>query len=142
MTGFQPSRDERADAASNVDRFLLALQDDEVRARLVRSIRKGRSRRGKFFPRHLFSDPAWDILLELYSAELEQRRITVTALCDASSIPLTTGLRWLAALGEEGLVARYYDPLDRRRVYVRLSQKALYSLSAFFGTLPVAVTLL
>ena len=141
MAGSKSSQDEREASTSSVDRFLLALEGDESRARLVRSIRKERSRRNEFFPGHLFSDPAWDMLLELYSAELEQRRITVTGLSDASSIPLTTGLRWLAALNKEGLVCRYCDPLDRRRVYVKLSAKGLCSLSGFFGGAPIAVTL-
>ena len=100
----------------------------------VRRIIKARRDRGRFFPRHLFADPAWDMLLELYAAELEQVRISVSKLCDASDVPATTALRWISTLVNESLVKRHSDPFDARRIFVTLSSKGLRSIRAYCQT--------
>ena len=43
-----------------------------VSEKAVRAIIKQRRNRDRFFDAQLFADPAWDILLELYAAELGQ----------------------------------------------------------------------
>jgi DNA-binding MarR family transcriptional regulator len=87
----------------------------------ARAMRRARRRRSRFFEPTMFSDPAWDILLELYIAEWEQRRLSITALSDRSGVAGTTVLRWLELFEREGLISKRCDPLDRRRVYVSLS---------------------
>lgn len=100
-----------------------------VHVRRAISARRGRD---NFLPGHLFADPAWDMLLELYAAELEQIRLSTSNLCDASDVPATTALRWISTLVDEGLAERHGDPLDARRVFVRLSLKGLKGMSAYF----------
>ncbi len=88
---------------------------------LVQSAIRARRERDAKFPPELFGEPAWDLLLGLFLACLEQRRVTVTNACNFAAVPPTTALRWLATLGQRGLVQRYPDPRDSRRVFVELS---------------------
>ena len=99
----------------------------------VRRAIKARRDRTKFLPGHLFADPAWDMLLELYAAELDQIRFATSSLCDASAVPATTALRWISTLENEGLIERHSDPLDARRVFIRLSSKGVRGMKAYFG---------
>jgi DNA-binding MarR family transcriptional regulator len=102
----------------------------------VRWILKARRNRSKIFPADLFADPAWDMLLELYAAELGQRRLSVTNLCDGAGVPATTALRWLATLEKNELVDRLHDPLDRRRVFVTLSASGSEAMRSYFASNP------
>lgn len=97
-----------------------------------------RARRGRnrFFNSQLFADPAWDMLLELYAAEVGQRRVSVTNLCIASGVPSTTAHRCIEMLTQEGLIGRRIDPLDRRRKFVHLSRKASEAMRNYFSSLP------
>src|SRR5438876_2484734 len=87
----------------------------------IRAFIRARAQRQRFFGADLFSDPAWDILLELYSCELSQQRVSVSKLCLAVSVPATTVLRWVALLERHDLIQREDDWMDRRRVWVSLS---------------------
>lgn len=90
-----------------------------------------RARRYQFFNGHLFSDPAWDILLELFVAELEMREVPVTNLCLTSNVPDTTVLRWIKTLSFEGLVLRRKDKIDKRRVLVQLTRPAYEAMLTY-----------
>jgi DNA-binding MarR family transcriptional regulator len=98
----------------------------------ARAMRRARRRRSRFFLPTMFSDPAWDILLELYIAECEQRRLSIADLSDRSGVPGTTALRWLEAFEKETLVTRRCDPLDGRRVYINLSARGIRAMQAYF----------
>src|SRR5437762_3206264 len=51
----------------------------------VRAILRARRSRDRFFDASLFADPAWDMLLELYLAELlGERRLSVGSLCQSA----------------------------------------------------------
>ncbi len=89
---------------------------------------KLRRRREQLFGAHLFSDPAWDMLLDLYVAQQTGRNVSVSSACLASGVPLTTALRWLRRLEHEGLVARDADQTDARRTHVRLTDRAVSRL--------------
>lgn len=95
----------------------------------LRGVRRLRSR---FLPAHLFADPSWDMLLDLYDAELAATQISVTLLSASSSLPLTTALRRLDVLEEQGLVSRFEDPSDRRKTLVRLTGQGLDAMEKFF----------
>lgn len=104
---------------------------------LVRIIR-ARQRRQDFFPAHLFFDPAWDILLALALANLEQHRVTVSELCTAACAPYTTALRYIQAMIDLGLVVSRDDPLDGRRRFLSMSADAAKCMSAYLNTQPLA----
>lgn len=99
---------------------------------LVRATINGRSARRSFFDSQLFADPAWDILLELYALECEQRRVAVSELSMNAGVPGTTALRWIDRLEADGLVTRRDDQLDARRVWISLSAKGSSGMEAFF----------
>ncbi len=100
--------------------------------KVVRQIIRTRAQRAKFLPGHLLSDPAWDMLLDLYLADILSKQISVTSLCSASKVPATTALRWIATLNREGLVVRRNDAHDHRRYFMSLSGKGLAAMDGFF----------
>jgi DNA-binding MarR family transcriptional regulator len=102
----------------------------------VRAVQALRRKRGAFFDPALFADPAWDILLELYAAELGQQRVTVSNLCKAVAAPATTALRWIDALERRGIIRRTGDPTDRRRFFVALAPDAFVAMNRFFKATP------
>ena len=104
-------------------------------AALARDIISARNQRARFLPQSLFAEPAWDILLRLYAAELAQQRITVTQACAASEVPATTGLRWLNTLELNDLVRRQPDPLDGRRIFVSLTAAGEQSMALYFDSI-------
>ena len=103
------------------------------RQKLVRDEIRRRANRLKHLPSHLLADPAWDMLLDLYSASLAQLRVTISSLCRASNVPPTTALRWIKTLETEGLITRQNDPLDARRYFVELTEAGLSALESYFA---------
>jgi DNA-binding MarR family transcriptional regulator len=97
-----------------------AVQSAEKQLNRVLRTRMFRSR---FFASELFSDPAWDILLTLYETELAQRRISVSNVCFAAQVPVTTGLRYIETLCRQGMVSRTPDPIDARRIFLSLTSE-------------------
>jgi DNA-binding MarR family transcriptional regulator len=104
-------------------------------ARLIRRIIRQRQQRERFFNSELLSDPVWDMLLDLAAATAEYRKVSVTSLCIASRVPPSTALRWIGLMAEQGLVLRIEDPLDRRRVFIALSEKAMSDIARYFESL-------
>lgn len=102
---------------------------------MVDCVIRARRLRDGFFEASLFADPAWDILLDLYLAHLDQRRTTVTALCAAASVPMTTGLRHIAALVDRGLILRAQSARDLRVVHVELADASVRQMQAYFARL-------
>jgi DNA-binding MarR family transcriptional regulator len=106
-----------------------------VPAELVASFIRARRQRTRYFSEDLFSDPAWDMLLELFQSEILQRRVPVSSLCVAAEVPATTALRRLKLMVEGGLLMRRPDPVDLRRVYVELSPQTSAALRSYFAEL-------
>jgi hypothetical protein len=85
------------------------------------------------FGRRLFSDPSWDILLELFVSTLEGRKVTVSTACMAACAPTTTALRHIAYLVQEALVVRRPHPADARSTYLELTEQAVARLTQYFS---------
>ena len=100
----------------------------------VRELIKLRRLRDQHFPPDLFADPAWDILLDLYAANLEGKSVSVSSLCIAAAVPPTTALRWITTMTEHGALVRKQDPQDARRVFIGLSPDSEERLTAYFVT--------
>lgn len=83
----------------------------------------------------LFGEPAWDILLDVASAEAKGERLSVSSVCIGSCSPPTTALRWLGILEDRGLLRREYDVLDGRRSFVRLTRSGAVKLWRYFENL-------
>jgi len=133
-------RDPLADAVQLVDKPATAERGLKITGGLVRALIKVRRSRDRYFDAKLFADPAWDMLLELYAAELEHLRVSVSSLC-IGAVPPTTALRWINALECKGLITRTPDPLDRRRVFVSLTRETVKSMEKFFRSVPAGMPL-
>lgn len=94
------------------------------------AIRRWRKMRARFFSADLFSDPVWDMLLDLAVARIDGRPLQVSYVGIEAGVPSSTSLRWAKYLQARGLVRRWSDPLDKRRELVELSDDGL---DAFVG---------
>ena len=92
-----------------------------IAASEVRQAIRLRRMRDQLFGAGLFEDPAWDMLLDLFAAELERSRVSVSSLCIAAAVAPTTALRWIGRMTESGLLLREPDPFDRRRAFMALA---------------------
>jgi DNA-binding MarR family transcriptional regulator len=100
---------------------------------LVRSEVRARARRSDHFKSSLFSDPAWDILLDLFLAELGGHKLSISAAGASAEVPQTTALRWIGVLQAEGLAVREDDPHDKRRSFIKLTELGTTRLHEYFG---------
>ena len=91
--------------------------------------------------RFLPEDPAWDMLLDLFAAELEGAEVSVSSLCIAAAVAPTTALRWVGRLTDAGLFERRPDPQDRRRAFMGLSARGSAAMGAYFRALRRAALL-
>ncbi|MEO9468413.1 MarR family transcriptional regulator [Parasphingorhabdus sp.] len=103
-------------------------QEAATLAQFARNLISDRRKREALFPPLLFSDPAWDMLLDLFASEAEGKKISVTSLSIASASPQSTAQRWIDTLVDKKLILREPDPADRRRIYVRLSNSGYQNL--------------
>lgn len=112
-------------------------------ADIRRTIRARRMRDDAFETSGLFEDPAWDMLLDLFAAELERRRVSVSSLCIAAAVAPTTALRWIGKLIDAQLLERRADELDRRRAFISLTARASAAMHRYTASvrrtgLPIA----
>ena len=94
--------------------------NDELAATL-RAIITSRALRGRYFSNQLFADPAWEILLDLTRARLEDQDVSVSSVCIAASVPMSTALRWVGQMTDSGLLRRWPDSRDGRRDLIALT---------------------
>jgi len=113
----------------------VATTDVTVDAAHVRRAIRARRLRDTFFGSGLFEDPAWDMLLDLFAAELEGAQVSVSSLCIAAAVAPTTALRWIGKLADAGLFERRPDPIDRRRAFMVLTDRASEAMRAYVGSL-------
>lgn len=104
----------------------------EARAKMVRDRIRQRRARDRYFGGEVFADPAWDMMLDLYAAHYEERRVSVSSLCIAAAVPATTALRWINLLTREAMLERRKDATDGRRIYVCLSEQSRLKLDDYF----------
>lgn len=64
----------RAHAASSGERP----SGDKGRGKFIRHLQRMRALRSAYFPRAIFSDPAWDVLLEIGACYFEHRRVAIS----------------------------------------------------------------
>jgi DNA-binding MarR family transcriptional regulator len=108
----------------------------EERQRLrehVRQIRNSRDLRRMSFDQSIFGEPAWEILLALYTIDCDRRRLNTRELSKLANLALTTALRWLDHLEEQGLIGRRPNPFDQRMVYVELSEKGRAAMDDYLS---------
>jgi CheY-like chemotaxis protein/DNA-binding MarR family transcriptional regulator len=106
----------------------------ERKREALNDLKSMRRLRSKYFPSDLFSDPCWEMLLDLYDAHLSDVEVTVTSLGAASGVPQTTALRRMDVLQGHGLIVRAEDKNDQRRTIIRLTDAGLSAVESFFET--------
>lgn len=92
-------------------------------------INAGRER-DKFLGPLLFSDPAWEMLLDLYVNHCRRRPVSVMDLCIASGVPTTSAHRWIGVLEGRQFICRKPDPFDRRRFLISFTDLGLAKMEA------------
>ena len=141
-TSFAPQYGDRAPHArdrtgtnTGTGKFVSHQHRRVINAEYAREAYHIRRRRTDIFGNaELFGEPAWDILLDLYIAYVENKPVSVSSACIGSAAPPTTGLRWLGILSENGFVLREHDPQDQRRVLVRLTERGLTAMDDYFAS--------
>ncbi|MBU6269006.1 MAG: MarR family transcriptional regulator [Sphingomonadales bacterium] len=114
--------------------FFAARRDQpELGEVALQSYRDRRRRNVIFGDDSLFGEPAWDILLDLFVAAKQRKRVAITSACIGAAVPNTTALRWLTVLEAKKLVVREADANDARRMFVRLSADAYCKMVEFLA---------
>lgn len=137
-------RDSIDEIARRIDELLLAMADfpksdhshpDVQDGVLIEARRIWRSRRERerIFGSVLASDPAWDILLDLFIARGEGRKVTVQSAAAATSVPEATVLRCIAHLVEAKLLARQPQPGDLDNIYLMLTDRAMEMMCEYLA---------
>lgn len=111
-----------------------SLPSDQEIAATLRAIIGARGLRSRFFPSQIFADPAWDILLDLTRAKLEGQLVSVSSVCIAASVPMSTALRWVKQMTDANLLRRWTDPKDRRRDLIALTEPTADRMREYLAT--------
>lgn len=102
---------------------------------LARRAVAARRQRNRHFDPVLFSNPAWDMLLNLFVAEADGRPMTVLDGCTVSAMPQSVTLRWLGYLKQEKMVVEFNEPRQSRQTLLRLSPQTRDTIAAYFSVL-------
>ena len=86
------------------------------------------------FGKELFTIPAFEMLLDLYTRRSVQPR-SLTSLTVASSASERNSQRIVHRLAERGFVDLHRDPSDGRRIIVELREETSEMLDRFFDRL-------
>lgn len=123
------------DAATSDEDVAASIKNpNSIHPSVLKSIIKARRNRQKYFEGDLFSDPSWDILLELTAAHIENRQESVTSVAIAASVPASTAIRKIRELSDRGLLKRWTDPTDARRIFVALTDDAAKRMLAMLAS--------
>lgn len=96
-------------------------QENVVLAASADQILRFRRHRDRVFNLTLFSDPAWDILLEIFRSAVRGTAITVSDTASGTGIASSSATRWVRTLETAGFVSRNPDPADKRRVLLDIT---------------------
>lgn len=107
---------------------------DTVLLTNAKNLIRERNKRQVYFSNISFSEPSWDIMLDLFVARLSGCSISISSACIASRVPPTTALRYISRLDKDGLVHRVADVFDSRRVYLELSRNAMNAMRSYLRT--------
>lgn len=87
----------------------------------------------KFSPQEFFGDAAWAMLLELFVAEQMNTTQSEREVCEKSSIPRTTALRWLSAMEQAGFLWRAEGPANVDVRLISLTEKGRVSVTSILA---------
>jgi FixJ family two-component response regulator/DNA-binding MarR family transcriptional regulator len=113
---------------------LLSTTDSEL-LKCAKLLQRQRAKRAEILKREFFSDPAWDIFLDLGSAKLTNQKVSVSSACAAAQVPFSTALRYVGRLVEDGLAERFGDPTDKRRDILQISERGLVHFRQYLSSI-------
>lgn len=99
---------------------------------IAQEVFENRKLRNDYITHKLFAGTAWDILVFLMINYNQKEGITITKLCEETDVPITTALRWISELVDMGLINRSPDKKDGRKVFLKLSQSAMFLINKYF----------
>ena len=82
---------------------------------------------------HLFGEPAWDMLIELFIHACEGKRVSMSELCLITDIPASSALRLVHRLRDGQMVVLVPDVTDGRRHFVELTNDTLRRVREYFS---------
>ena len=85
------------------------------------------------------SGPVWDMMLDLMLARSHGRALSASDLATGAGVPLSSGLRMIAALEDAGLARRSIDERDRRRSIVHLTDTGHEKMASYFEKIGAAL---
>lgn len=90
-------------------------------AALAICLLRRRRKREEALGAHHFSDPSWDMMLDLFAAQVHGEQVATSSLIVAANVPQSTALRRIRRMIRDGDLVAHGDPHDGRRTFVRLS---------------------
>ena len=104
----------------------LGIRTDD-RVRLAIDVRR---RKQIMFGTGFSADPAWDILLRLYAAQLRDERFSLDGM--GGDYPLSTLARWSRVLEEDGLIECETDRLIPSALWLKLTERGTFKMATVF----------
>lgn len=98
----------------------------------VAKLIEARRSRARYLPADLFFDPVWDILLELFRAELASETAAYPSICAAAAISPSTAARYIKLLEKLRLIVRREEQEQSDRITVGLTPEAIGALRRYF----------
>src|SRR3546814_17086762 len=96
----QHLRDSASDRSSSEQ-----ARTDQALANARRAVRRRLLRQQLFGSPEILGEPAWDMLVELFIHECEDKQISTGSLCGAVERPLSSAMRVLQTLGDAELIS-------------------------------------
>jgi hypothetical protein len=112
-----------------------------VTASTVRRVIAARRLRESYFP-GVPGDAVFAMLLELFAARLEGRRVPQSGLASLAGVPHASGIRITRALLADGVFTAADDPSDRRLILLGLSDEAAARMEAYLSVAIAAMPVL
>ena len=100
-------------------------------SKLAALLLKQRHLRKDFVFEDLLGEPAWDIMLELFIARVEGRKLMVTSLCIGSGASASTALRYIGELQDRGWIVSQRSELDNRRRLLEVSEEGFFKMGDY-----------
>lgn len=104
--------------------------EDRVFQQRALDLLSSRRKRHAIFGKAMFGEPAWEMLLLLYSLG---PRETVSRLAELAYASKSTAIRWIDYLESQRLVRRESHPTDKRATFVNLTEKGRDAIRLFLS---------
>lgn len=84
----------------------------------------------------LFADSCWNMCLDIYLCGLKGDQVTVSAIAHSSGIPMTTAMRYINVMVDQGLLEKTPNPDDNRMIFVSASLECVDKIETILSNAP------